>query len=80
MTPIRSLRHWSELKDEPVDLILVTGGLSVDPDDVTRTGIKKAGTKIIFYGTPVYRGRCSFTECWGKSHFWAFQPVFFTIR
>ena len=46
----------SELKDEPVDLILVTGGLSVDPDDVTRAGIKKAGTKIIFYGTPVLPG------------------------
>jgi hypothetical protein len=46
----------SELKDEPVDLILVTGGLSIDPDDVTRTGIKKAGAKIIFYGTPVLPG------------------------
>jgi len=46
----------AELKDEPVDLILVTGGLSVDPDDVTRSGIKKAGTKIIFYGTPILPG------------------------
>ena len=46
----------SELKDEPVDLILVTGGLSIDPDDVTRAGIKKAGTRIIFYGTPVLPG------------------------
>jgi len=46
----------AELKDEPVDLILVTGGLSVDPDDVTRAGVKKAGTKIIFYGTPVLPG------------------------
>ena len=46
----------AELKDEPVDLILVTGGLSVDPDDVTRKGIKKAGTKIKFYGTPIIPG------------------------
>ena len=46
----------AEVKKEPVDLILVTGGLSVDPDDVTRTGIKKAGTKIVFYGTPVLPG------------------------
>lgn len=45
-----------EHKEDPVDLILVTGGLSVDPDDVTRAGIKKAGTKIIFYGTPVLPG------------------------
>jgi molybdenum cofactor synthesis domain-containing protein len=46
----------TELRDDPVDLILVTGGLSVDPDDVTRAGIKKAGAKIIFYGTPVLPG------------------------
>jgi molybdenum cofactor synthesis domain-containing protein len=45
-----------DLEADPVDLILVTGGLSVDPDDVTRAGIKKAGTKIIFYGTPVLPG------------------------
>jgi molybdenum cofactor synthesis domain-containing protein len=45
-----------ELRDETIDLILVTGGLSVDPDDVTRAGIKKAGTRVIFYGTPVLPG------------------------
>jgi hypothetical protein len=39
-----------------VDLILVTGGLSVDPDDVTRKGVKMAGAKILFYGTPVLPG------------------------
>jgi molybdenum cofactor synthesis domain-containing protein len=49
----------SELKNDQVDLILVTGGLSVDPDDVTRAGIKKAGTKIIFYGTPILPGAMS---------------------
>jgi molybdenum cofactor synthesis domain-containing protein len=45
-----------KLYNDSVDLILVTGGLSVDPDDVTRSGIKKAGTRIIFYGTPVLPG------------------------
>jgi molybdopterin biosynthesis enzyme len=45
-----------ELRDDPIDLFLVTGGLSVDPDDVTRAGVKKAGAKIIFYGTPVFPG------------------------
>jgi molybdopterin biosynthesis enzyme len=39
-----------------IDIILVTGGLSVDPDDVTRAGIRKAGTEIIFYGTPILPG------------------------
>jgi hypothetical protein len=42
--------------NDSFDLILVTGGLSVDPDDVTRAGIKRAGTRIIFYGTPVLPG------------------------
>jgi hypothetical protein len=45
-----------QLQNDNVDLILVTGGLSVDPDDVTRAGVKKAGTRIIFYGTPVLPG------------------------
>jgi molybdenum cofactor synthesis domain-containing protein len=45
-----------ELRKDQVDLILLTGGLSVDPDDVTRAGVKKAGTRIIFYGTPVLPG------------------------
>ena len=56
MRRIKSPRHCSILHEDSVDLILVTGGLSVDPDDVTRAGIKKAGTKIIFYGTPVLPG------------------------
>ena len=45
-----------ELRSDDVDLILVTGGLSVDPDDVTRQAVKKAGTRIVFYGTPVLPG------------------------
>jgi len=38
------------------ELILTTGGLSVDPDDVTKQGIKKAGGKIIVYGSPILPG------------------------
>jgi hypothetical protein len=45
-----------KLYNDSVDLILVTSGLSVDPDDVTQSGIKKADTRIIFYGTPVLPG------------------------
>jgi hypothetical protein len=49
-------RALLNLQEDSVDLILVTGGLSVDPDDVTRAGIRKAGTKLIFYGTPILPG------------------------
>ncbi len=54
--PHQISKALSELNNAETDLLLITGGLSVDPDDVTRTGVKKAGTKIIFYGTPVLPG------------------------
>lgn len=45
-----------ELKQLGCDLIITTGGLSVDPDDVTRAGVLKAGAKQTFYGSPVLPG------------------------
>jgi hypothetical protein len=39
-----------------VDLILVTGGMSVDPDDVTRFAIKRLGAGEIHYGAAVLPG------------------------
>lgn len=38
------------------DLIITSGGMSVDPDDVTREGIIAAGAKTSVYGTPVLPG------------------------
>lgn len=38
------------------DLLITSGGMSVDPDDVTRTGIAAAGAREITYGTPVLPG------------------------
>ena len=38
------------------ELILTTGGLSVDPDDVTRRGVRNSGAEIINYGSPVLPG------------------------
>lgn len=46
----------ARLRDLGCDLILITGGLSVDPDDVTRRGVKKIGADIIVYGAPVLPG------------------------
>ena len=45
-----------EVLDLGVDMILITGGMSVDPDDVTPMGIKKAGANIISYGAPTLPG------------------------
>lgn len=45
-----------KLLDKGADLITVTGGMSVDPDDVTPLGIKKSGAEIISYGAPTTPG------------------------
>ncbi|NLO21324.1 MAG: molybdopterin-binding protein [Syntrophomonadaceae bacterium] len=41
---------------EGAQLILVTGGMSVDPDDATPSGIKRSGAEVVFYGAPVLPG------------------------
>ena len=38
------------------ELLITTGGLSVDPDDVTRLGVLKAGGTDIIYGSSVLPG------------------------
>lgn len=38
------------------EMILVSGGMSVDPDDVTPTAIKEMGAELITYGAPVLPG------------------------
>jgi molybdopterin biosynthesis enzyme len=37
-------------------LIITTGGMSVDPDDVTRQAITEAGAEDVIFGTPVLPG------------------------
>ncbi len=38
------------------DLLIATGGMSVDPDDVTRFAIRKLGVSRMTYGSPVLPG------------------------
>ena len=45
-----------EARAEKPDLILCTGGMSVDPDDNTPGAIKKSGANIVTYGAPVLPG------------------------
>ena len=45
-----------QLIDEGMDIIGVTGGMSVDPDDMTPSGIRKAGGEVVSYGAPVLPG------------------------
>ena len=39
-----------------VDLVVCTGGMSVDPDDNTPGGIRAAGARVVTYGSPVLPG------------------------
>jgi molybdenum cofactor synthesis domain-containing protein len=48
-----SIKEWL---DRGAEMILCTGGMSVDPDDVTPTAIKNTGAEITTYGTPVLPG------------------------
>jgi molybdenum cofactor synthesis domain-containing protein len=45
-----------ELIKEGAELIALTGGMSVDPDDQTPLSIRKSGARVITYGAPVYPG------------------------
>ncbi|MCX5904028.1 MAG: molybdopterin-binding protein [Proteobacteria bacterium] len=44
------------LLEQGAELIAVTGGMSVDPDDVTPAGIRAAGGRIVTYGAPTLPG------------------------
>lgn len=43
-------------RQQGADLILCSGGMSVDPDDKTPLAIKNSGAKIVSYGAPVLPG------------------------
>jgi molybdenum cofactor synthesis domain-containing protein len=45
-----------ELIAEGAECIATSGGMSVDPDDVTPEGIRRAGGEIVTYGAPVLPG------------------------
>ncbi len=48
-----AIRH---LLDAGADVILCTGGMSVDPDDRTPLAIRNTGARIVTYGAPVLPG------------------------
>jgi hypothetical protein len=45
-----------EMVEKGADIIVTTGGLSVDPDDLTKEGVEATGAKIISYGAPLFPG------------------------
>ena len=45
-----------ELKNKGAELICCTGGMSVDPDDMTPSAIMESGAKVVTYGAPFLPG------------------------
>ena len=45
-----------KMLDDGVDMVICTGGMSVDPDDRTPLAIKNTGAEIVSYGAPVLPG------------------------
>ena len=45
-----------EYLDQGADIVVCTGGMSVDPDDLTPGAIGKAADRVVSYGAPVLPG------------------------
>ena len=60
------------------DLILLTGGMSVDPDDVTRKGIHRAGADEMHYGAAALPGAMVMVAYIGKIPVVGCLPAGFT--
>ena len=50
---VSAARRWL---DQGADLLIFTGGMSVDPDDLTPTAIRKLGADIVTHGVPAQPG------------------------
>jgi len=48
--------HIKEAKRAGAEIILVSGGMSVDPDDKTPEGVRRSGAKVETHGFPVLPG------------------------
>lgn len=54
--PDRITAAIQHMLDAGMDMVLCTGGMSVDPDDKTPLAIKNSGVRIVTYGAPVLPG------------------------
>lgn len=55
-----------KLLDAGADMILCTGGMSVDPDDRTPLAIRNTGARIVSYGAPVLPGAMFLLSYYGR--------------
>ena len=51
-----TIKEYIKMFENEKDIIMCTGGMSIDPDDVTPSAIKESNWEIVTYGTPVLPG------------------------
>lgn len=54
--PVKIAAHIKDSYQAGAELILVSGGMSVDPDDLTPEGIRQSGAKVECHGFPILPG------------------------
>lgn len=52
----RLVETYKKFKEAGADLVIFTGGMSVDPDDITPRAIRKTGADVIVQGIPMQPG------------------------
>ena len=57
----------SAIEEKGAELVLCTGGMSVDPDDQTPLAIKSTGARIVSYGAPVLPGAMFLLAYYGEA-------------
>ena len=54
------------IEEKGAEMVLCTGGMSVDPDDRTPLAIKNTGARIVSYGAPVLPGAMFLLSYYGE--------------
>jgi molybdopterin biosynthesis enzyme len=54
--PVAITQQILVMKEQGCSFIILTGGMSVDPDDVTKVAIRDAGVEVVSYGAPLLPG------------------------
>ena len=64
--PARITRCIHRVLEAGAELVICTGGMSVDPDDRTPAAIRASGARIVSYGAPVLPGAMFLLSYWGE--------------
>ena len=66
--PARITRCIHHVLEAGSELVICTGGMSVDPDDRTPAAIRASGARIVSYGAPVLPGAMFLLSYWGENN------------